>query len=239
MKVLLFDFDGTLGYRDGMWTDTFFSLLIKHNIHSIEKRDLRPLLNIGYTWSSPDSPHRDLFKGKTWWEYYEDYFCEILSLFGIGAQQSKNIASEFRAEYMDKTKWHLFSDILPLLKKSQQNGFTNIILSNHIPELETIVDYLGISELFFKIYSSGLLGYEKPNKEIFNHVVNDLGIERKNIIMIGDNYRADIGGALRSQIKAILVRKENDKDYRWYCPDLTQLPDVLKELGFDITAAAI
>lgn len=34
--------------------------------------------------------------------------------------------------------------------------------------------------------------------------------------MIGDSYHADIAGALRADIQAILVRKPNDKNYKLY-----------------------
>ncbi|MHC5673183.1 HAD hydrolase-like protein [Nostoc sp.] len=37
--------------------------------------------------------------------------------------------------------------------------------------------------------------------------------------MIGDSYNADIAGALRADIQAILVKKPNDKNYKLYSPD--------------------
>ena len=36
MKYLFCDFDNTLGYRDGMWSETLHSVLKLHGIHNID-----------------------------------------------------------------------------------------------------------------------------------------------------------------------------------------------------------
>ena len=38
--------------------------------------------------------------------------------------------------------------------------------------------------------------------------------------MVGDSYETDIAGALRSGLNAILVRKNNEKDYPLYTKEL-------------------
>ena len=42
-------------------------------------------------------------------------------------------------------------------------GWRQAIVSNHCPELETLVDGLGIGAFFDKVYSSTCTGYEKPH----------------------------------------------------------------------------
>jgi len=38
--------------------------------------------------------------------------------------------------------------------------------------------------------------------------------------MIGDSYTADVAGALRYGLNAVLVRKKNDKNYKLYSENL-------------------
>ena len=230
IEYLLWDFDGTLAYREGMWTDTLLSVLQRNNITNISKEDIRPLLNIGFTWDSPDSPHKDLFLDKEWWEYYECYFTEIFRLFNIPENMCKKLSTEVKVEYMDKTKWHLFTDTKDALIKSLAAGYKNVIISNHIPELSEIVQNLNIEKYFIKIYSSANIGYEKPNKKIYEYVINDLNTIHTKCIMIGDSYEADIAGAIRSRIKPVLVRKENTKSYKWYSKDLINIFDLLSSI---------
>ena len=230
IDYLLWDFDGTLAYRDGMWTDTLLSVLQRNNITHISKEDIRPLLNIGFTWDSPDSSHKDLFLGKSWWEYYENYFTEIFRLFNIPETTCTILSTEVKYEYMDKTKWHLFSDVNDALIKSVTAGYKNVILSNHIPELSEIVQNLNIDKYFHKIFSSANIGYEKPNRKIYEYVLHDLKTVHTKCIMIGDNYEADVAGAIRSKIKPILVRKENTKSYKWYSKDLISIFETITSI---------
>ena len=43
------------------------------------------------------------------------------------------------------------------------------------------------------------------------------------MVMIGDNYIADITGARSNGIRAILVRKENKYEYKYYAEKLTDI----------------
>jgi len=230
LRYVLWDFDGTLAYRDGMWTDALLSVLANNRYTHITKEEIRPLLNIGFSWHSPDTPHEAFFSGKSWWEYYEEYFQEIYETFGIDKEIAEKISKEVREEYLDIKKWHLYPDTVNALEGIATNGYINIIVSNHVPELIEIVHKLGIGNYFHKVYSSADIGFEKPNKEFFNHIIHDLDIDRNACVLIGDSYDADIAGAIRSKIKPILVRKENTKNYKWYCADLDSIIDMINTI---------
>ena len=96
-------------------------------------------------------------------------------------------------------------------------------MSNHIPELGQIVKGLGLEKHFIKIYSSGNIGYEKPNSKIYEYVLNDTKLNTIDCIMIGDSYNSDIQGGTKMGIKSILVRSENTHNYEYYCKDLTNI----------------
>jgi putative hydrolase of the HAD superfamily len=44
VKIILWDFDGTLAYREGMWPGTVYSLLEKNGVAGISIEDIRPHL---------------------------------------------------------------------------------------------------------------------------------------------------------------------------------------------------
>jgi putative hydrolase of the HAD superfamily len=215
---ILWDFDGTLAYRDGMWSGTLFSVLEKNNINiSLEK--IKPYLTSGFTWHNPQLSHKEIFKGKSWWEYYENYFENIFVKLGIQTEMAIELSKQIRIEYMDKTKWHIYNNVIKALEKTIGNGNRNIIASNHIPELNEIVDGLRINKYFIKIYSSGNIGYEKPNKRFYEHIINEEKINIEDCVIIGDSYESDIKGGENTGIKSILVRKENTNNYKYYCKD--------------------
>jgi ribonucleotide monophosphatase NagD (HAD superfamily) len=48
--------------------------------------------------------------------------------------------------------------------------------------------------------------------------------------IIGDSFKADIKGGENSEIKSILVRNENIGNYKWYCKDLINIMEKIKEI---------
>ena len=228
MKIILWDFDGTLAYREGMWSGTLFSLLEKNNIKNITIEEIKPYLNNGFTWHTPEYSHKELFNGRTWWEYYEEYFKNIFIEIGLSDEVALKLSKQVKEEYINKTKWHLYDDVIKTLERMIENGYKNIILSNHVPELDQIVNNLNIKKYFYKIYNSAYIGYEKPNSKIFEYVVNDLKINKTDCIMVGDSYESDIKGALNVGINAIYVRKENKQGYRLYSKTIENIFAIIK-----------
>ena len=223
---ILWDFDGTLAYRDGMWSGTLFSILQKNNIN-IPLENIKPHLTTGFTWHSWELSHKEIFKRKTWWEYYEKYYENIFIKLKIQKKVAIKLSKQVKAEYMEKTKWSIYDDVIEALEKTIGNR--NIIASNHIPELNEIVNNLNIGKYFEKIYSSGNIGYEKPNKKFYEHILEDQKIDKDNCIIIGDSYEADIRGGENMRIRSILVRQENRNNYELYCKDLKGIIEKITE----------
>ena len=116
---------------------------------------------------------------------------------------------------------------MPALKQLQDVGWTHVILSNHVPELPDIVTTLGLSPYITRIFTSALLGYEKPHPQAFRYVLDELH-NPAVVWMIGDNPEADIAGAEASGIPAILVRGI-DRSARRSCPGLAALAPLLAD----------
>ena len=63
----------------------------------------------------------------------------------------------------------------------------------------------------------------KPEKKIFNMAIEDLGVPKNEVVMIGDDIMSDIKGAKDFGIKAIQVKtgkyQENDSNNKFTQPD--------------------
>lgn len=77
-----------------------------------------------------------------------------------------------------------------------------------------------------KIYASNGLGMEKPNRKLFKHVINDLGIDPSTILMVGDKYDNDILPAISLGMKTMWVLNSNKVATTYQFVDLLngQLP---------------
>ncbi|WP_299889815.1 YjjG family noncanonical pyrimidine nucleotidase [uncultured Lacinutrix sp.] len=68
-----------------------------------------------------------------------------------------------------------------------------------------------ISHYFETVTDSEMVGVKKPNPKIFNYALSIANIDKSNGIMIGDNYEADVLGAINIGLDAICFNyhKEN------------------------------
>ncbi len=85
-------------------------------------------------------------------------------------------------------------DLITLLQKLKDKGNKVYLISDFYLSDEQIMALLetnGIGSLFSKVYVSSSLGLSKLRGNIYPYVLEDIGVEASNVIMIGDSKRSD------------------------------------------------
>lgn len=78
----------------------------------------------------------------------------------------------------------------------------------------------GLYDYFSGFFVSEKIGHQKPTKEFFDYCYDNIGgLEKEQIIMIGDSLTADIIGAKNYGIKSIWFNRDKKQN------DLTIVPD--------------
>ena len=105
------------------------------------------------------------------------------------------------------------------------NKYELVILSNWFREnQEKRLKALGLDKYFIEMfYTDELLN--KPNKESFIKACGDKDVSE--CVMIGDNYKKDIEGALNAGLDAILLDKNNKYNYKRKIKNINELEDLL------------
>jgi putative hydrolase of the HAD superfamily len=95
------------------------------------------------------------------------------------------------------------TDILIYLKSK---GYRLGVISNGltIKQWEKLIR-LNLHHFFDEIITSEEVGFEKPDKRIFEEAVDKMNCKAENSIMVGDKYEIDIVGAIDAGMSAILV----------------------------------
>ncbi|MDN3649476.1 HAD-IA family hydrolase [Reinekea marina] len=132
---------------------------------------------------------------------------------GLASNDAKKLSGLVKDEYLNPEYWTVYDDVKGCLLKLTELGWKQIILSNHVPELPSLVHKLDLTQYFDEIITSANVGFEKPNKAIYEAAKDRVNVQSK-IWMIGDNYKADVEGAELCGIPAILVRNHNDAAMR-------------------------
>jgi putative hydrolase of the HAD superfamily len=221
VKTLLWDFDGTLGYRDGIWWAASLLEVLDRECpgYPFTGDQIAPHLRSGFPWHTPERPHTHIASADQWWEELEPLFERVYAALGIETGQARALARQVRSVYCNPARWRLFDDVPSTLDDLSARGWTHVILSNHVPELGEFVSALLLDSRIAAIFNSATLGYEKPHPQIFREALAFIG-NGGPTWMIGDNYVADILGAAAVGIPGVLVRKPHDAA-RCFCADLT------------------
>ena len=226
--VILWDFDGTLAYREGMWAGALLDVLDERAPgHGITRDELRPFLNAGFPWHEPERPHLDLAEPGAWWASLERVLARAYESAGLAKAEAAELARHVRARYVDPGRWRAYDDAAPTLHRLRDLGWRQAILSNHVPELPTLVEALGLAGTIERVICSAATGYEKPHAEAYRAAlaVTD---DPEVAWMVGDSVVADVLGAEREGLRAILVRKRDERA-RLCSPDLAGVVEIVEE----------
>ena len=86
------------------------------------------------------------------------------------------------------------------------------MLSNftHPPAARGLLDHFGLTPFFEVVLISGDLGYRKPHFSVFEQLISDLGVERDQILFIGDDLEPDIRGAKEAGLNPVWMTYVRD-----------------------------
>ncbi len=209
--VVLWDFDGTLAWRPGLWSSCMIELLDEQEPrHTGTTQLVRELMHGSYPWNRPEEPHPHLAGADAWWEALRPALARAIAGCGVSRERATELAGEVRERFVDAARgWQVFPDSRGALQQTRAAGWRNVILSNHVPELADLVARLGLADLVEEVHSSAVSGYEKPNPRAYELALAAAGNPAERW-MVGDNPLADVAGAEAVGVPAILIRTVAD-----------------------------
>ena len=228
-NCLVWDFGGTLGYRDGLVSGAMYQAIEDILPSSrVTLDEVRRTPKSVFPWDAPEEPHPHIESSEQWWNEVLPRVSKVFAGLDFSSDHADELALRFRSVFTNPAGFSLFEDTVDVLRELRQRGYLNVILSNHVPELEEIVFHLGIREFFEDVFCSALIGYEKPNPSSYEHVRSAFGA-RYRFVMIGDSPNPDVVGPEAVGMQAILVRGQH-RTARNSVENLHQLPELLGEI---------
>lgn len=110
---------------------------------------------------------------------------------------------------LEKVVCFAFAPMLALVRRAKARGKRVIIVSDTYfdePQLRELISAaLGVESLdglIDQVFCSSRFGVSKFNG-LFDDVVRELGVDKNDILHIGDNVAADVAGAFRSGVKGV------------------------------------
>ena len=220
----------------------FFDL--DHTIWDFDKNAEETLNELYHTYKLRDlglhSPDRFIEvytqnNHQLWAEYHvgkitkqklrETRFSKTFVDLGLSPQ---HIPQKFEDDYVSicPTKTNLFPKAHETLGYLKEKYSLHLISNGFKESTELKVSNNGLNEYFENVVISEVVGFNKPDKAIFNHALNLANAGISESIMIGDSLEADIRGAQDYGMKAIYFnpeKKEKPEDVEQEIACLSEL----------------
>lgn len=243
VRGVIFDLGGTLMYLDGEWEE----------VHARNEANLLAFLQ-AEGLELEDRTFCQEFRRRrqkayeiaraTRVEYpVQRTLQETLAQLGYPDLDERLLAEAVKALFQyEETRWIAFPDALPTLEALRREGYRLGLVSNASDDalIQRLIRRLGFEPYLHPALNSAEVGIRKPDPRIFQLVLEEWGLEPREVVMVGDTLEADILGAQLAGLGAILALMDenpaNGELRDRIIPDatietLTQLPPLLASWG--------
>lgn len=211
IDTILFDLDGTLRENNPSFNDAMmgFALQLGLTGESENRRQAHRWLH--YYWAQSPELVSDL---DTYEDYSEEFWTNharlYLQAFGCQYEQASDLAPELTRCMVEEydPEDGLVEEAPHLLGSLKEAGFRLAVVSNRRNPFDEQLENLGIHAYFEYTLAAGSINAYKPDPAVFHHALNEMGIEPDQGIYVGDNYFADVIGAQKARMQAVLIDPE-------------------------------
>jgi len=154
----------------------------------------------------------------------ETTFANLFDRLGLEAKQRPAMADLVKTSFaFEVNSWVLFPGVQVMLQQVRDLGLKMGLLSNARSDwaVREIVEQLGLTKYFDAILTSAAVGHRKPRPEPFQQMLESLGLDGSEAVMIGNSMEADVAGARPFGMKTVHVMFGDASDEGGADPDIT------------------
>lgn len=192
LKAVFFDYGGTLDADGVAWKARFYPLYRRFGVQvPVEAFDQA-------FYRADDSLVEEADPQLTLKEVlYEQVRRVLAGLNRYDEQRVKDIAGTFLRDSLEQIR----SNLVVLEKLAEH--FRLGIISNNYGNLEAICRQTGLTRCMQVLVDSALVGAVKPDPLIFQRALEQMNVQPKEAVMVGDSLPRDIQGARALGMRAV------------------------------------
>jgi putative hydrolase of the HAD superfamily len=107
--------------------------------------------------------------------------------------------------FSEPKAWHIFPDVIPCLEKLRKRHVRLAVISNWDERLKPLLKRCNFTRFFETVIVSIEIGTPKPSPKIFAAAAEELRLDPKRILHVGDSSVEDVEGAQRAGFSALLI----------------------------------
>jgi HAD superfamily hydrolase (TIGR01549 family) len=202
--AVLFDLDGTLRANQPEGVEAFieYAARVGYALTEDQVRLCERAVHRYWADGAQVADHQSRYDERGFWVNYNK-----LLLAAVGIHAEAEVAERIQDEFEHYTPQDVIIADAPLvLRTLQQAGYVVGLVSNRDHELDTLATQYGFRQYLHFTLSGGQACSFKPDAGIFRLALQMAGNPApEQVVYVGDNYYADVVGALNVGMDAILV----------------------------------
>ena len=142
-------------------------------------------------------------------EIFVDYTRHIIEQMGGEGEALDACAREIYSEWASNHHFELYDDVPAALEGLAAAGIRIGVISNSHRPLESFLSHFDLRHVISAAVSSAEHGRLKPHPSIFQAALQLLNVAPADSVMVGDNVRQDVEGALKVGMHAVLLHRSH------------------------------
>jgi putative hydrolase of the HAD superfamily len=212
VEAVFFDVGGTLVYGELGRADTLLAALRWIGYELTRDQVAQANRSARRAVSRRRRRYADRLKPAEASRMWLDHLAESLKL-DLRGQALEAALDDATREIEARTEVMIDPDAAGLLSVLRSRGFRLGVISNWTRDLPEYLEKRGLAKHFDTIVASEAVGSSKPHREIFLRALSAVNCSPQRAVHVGDDYWADVVGARRLGIRAILVDREGDSPH--------------------------
>jgi HAD superfamily hydrolase (TIGR01493 family) len=107
-----------------------------------------------------------------------------------------------------------YDDTIAYLKTLKEKGIkVGLVCNTDNFSLPFVLDKFEMRELFDEVVLSCDVGALKTNPALYEHALEKLGLQKEEVLIVGDSEQSDMQGATNANIKGVLMDRRNSREY--------------------------
>jgi putative hydrolase of the HAD superfamily len=211
IRAVTFDWYGTLARHRGSIgrTRAFQNYLDAHGLSA--EWYPRIIYDVFEYYADAYSPSASAGDKRAFWIEFTKRLFRQASVRGMAVEAADH--ADAVRDIFGATCFELFPEVPAVLAGLRERGLRLAIVSNWQRGLHHFCHELDVAASFDAIISSADVAAEKPDPRIFAEALRRLGVSPADAIHVGDTIRDDVDGARAAGMHAVLVDREDAREY--------------------------
>jgi len=135
------------------------------------------------------------------------FFESVLTIAGVElSPQARRAMAEVEEYQRTSNLWeHVPEFVAPTLVELRRRGYKLVVVSNANGTVRQAFRRVGLFDLVDVVVDSAEVGFEKPDRRLFDEALRLAGAEHSRALHVGDIYHIDVAGARAAGLTPVLV----------------------------------